>query len=113
MRAPVHLVRHGQSEWNVLRLTQGQTPHPALTELGRKQAAMAAETLALDLAGRPLRLLTSDLVRAVETARIIGDRLGVEPVPDERLREQHLGSLQGQVLRGVLGARRVARLVRP
>lgn len=94
MRAPVYLVRHGQSQWNVLRLTQGQTTHPPLTALGREQAASAAEILASELVGR-VRLLTSDLIRAVETARIIGDRLGVEPVSDTRLREQHLGSLEG------------------
>lgn len=96
MRSPVYLVRHGQSEWNVLRLTQGQTMHPPLTETGRLQAAAAADSLALELAGRPVRLLTSDLTRAVETARIIGERLGVEPALDARLREQHLGSLEGR-----------------
>lgn len=96
MRQPVYLVRHGQSEWNVLRLTQGQTPHPALTALGREQAAEAAETVAADLAGRRARLVTSDLVRAVETARIIGARLGLEPELDARLREQHLGGLEGR-----------------
>lgn len=95
MRVPVYLVRHGQSEWNVLRLTQGQTSHPPLTTLGREQAVAAAEAVALDLAGRPARLLTSDLVRAVETADIIGARLGLEPVLDARLREQDLGSLEG------------------
>ena len=96
MRQPVYLIRHGQSEWNVLRLTQGQTTHPTLTALGRDQAAAAAEAVAVDLAGRPARLLTSDLVRAVETARIIGDRLGLTPEPDARLREQHLGHLEGR-----------------
>lgn len=96
MRAPVYLVRHGQSEWNVLRLTQGQTSHPPLTALGREQAAAAAEIVAADLGVRPARLLASDLVRAVETARIIGDRLGVEPELDARLREQHLGDLEGK-----------------
>lgn len=99
MRAPVYLVRHGQSEWNVLRLTQGQTPHPPLTTLGREQAASAAEIVVRDLGDRPARLLTSDLARAVETARIIGARLGArlgaDPVLDARLREQHLGSLEG------------------
>jgi len=94
VRAPVYLVRHGQSEWNVLRVTQGQTTHPPLTVLGREQAA--AEGVAADLAGRPARLLTSDLLRAVETARIVGDRLGVEHSLDARLREQHLGDLEGQ-----------------
>lgn len=95
VQQPVYLVRHGQSEWNVLRLTQGQTTHPPLTALGREQAAAAAEDLADELTGG-VRLLTSDLVRAVETARIIGDRLGVDPVLDARLREQHLGSLEGR-----------------
>jgi probable phosphoglycerate mutase len=97
MRQPVYLVRHGQSEWNVLRLTQGQTTSPRLTALGRDQAAAAAETVARDLGPElPGRLITSDLVRAVETARIIGDRLGVDPEPDPRLREQHLGDLEGR-----------------
>ncbi|WP_165807153.1 histidine phosphatase family protein [Nocardioides currus] len=95
MRAPVYLVRHGQSEWNVLRLTQGQTDHPRLTDLGRAQAEAAASVLAADLADGEARLVTSDLLRALETARTIGDRLGVEPVLDFRLREQHLGSLEG------------------
>lgn len=95
MRAPVHLVRHGQSEWNVLRLTQGQTAHPRLTDLGREQAATAADDLVAALGQGPVRLISSDLVRAAETARIIGSRLGVEPELDARLREQHLGSLQG------------------
>ena len=35
MTYPVYLVRHGQSEWNVLRLSQGQTSHPRLMSIGR------------------------------------------------------------------------------
>lgn len=99
MRAPVYLVRHGQSEWNVRRLTQGQTAHPALTELGREQAAAAAEAIVADLARAGLvaaRLVTSDLVRAVETSVIVGERIGLVPEPDARLREQHLGALEGR-----------------
>ena len=52
MTHPVYLVRHGQSEWNVLRLTQGQTSHPRLTSLGREQAERAASLIGKDLAGR-------------------------------------------------------------
>ena len=97
MKQPVYLVRHGQSEWNVLRLTQGQTHAPRLTALGRLQAGCAAELVAADLpAGRQPRLLSSDLLRAFETAAVVGFRLGVRPVADVRLREQHLGSLQGR-----------------
>lgn len=94
---PVYLVRHGESEWNVLRVTQGQIGHPRLTARGREQAAAAATLIAADLAGRPVdRIVTSDLVRAVETAQILAHRFGTAPVCDARLREQHLGRLEGR-----------------
>lgn len=99
MHPSVYLVRHGESEWNVRRLTQGQTKHPRLTAIGRRQAAGAAEAIAADLArlGLPApRLVTSDLVRAVETAQIVGERIGLVPELDVRLREQHLGELEGR-----------------
>lgn len=93
---PVYLVRHGQSQWNVLRLTQGQTSHPRLTDLGREQAARAAELIAADLGGPGVRIVTSDLARATETAAIIAQRLEAPVSHDERLREQHLGELEGR-----------------
>lgn len=94
---PVYLVRHGQSEWNALRLTQGQTSHPPLTSLGREQAERAASLIGKDLAGRPVtRILTSDLVRAVETAEVAGKALRAPVASDTRLREQHLGELEGR-----------------
>ena len=39
---------------------------------------------------------TSDLARATETAAIIARRLAAPVSHDERLREQHLGDLQGR-----------------
>jgi probable phosphoglycerate mutase len=96
MPAPVYLVRHGQSEWNVLRLTQGQTAHPRLTHSGRDQAEAAAALVAADLGGRQATVITSDLARARETAAIIAKRLGAEVVEDPRLREQNLGDLEGK-----------------
>ena len=99
MSAPTYLVRHGQSEWNVQRLTQGQTSHPVLTDLGRQQAETAAALITADLKARkvdPPRIVSSDLVRARQTASIIGERIGVAVLTDPRLREQHLGSLEGK-----------------
>jgi probable phosphoglycerate mutase len=96
---PVYVVRHGQSEWNVRRLTQGQTTHPPRTELGRRQSAAAAALIAADLQDLGLaadRLVTSNLTRAAETAAVIGRRLRLPVEPDPRLREQHLGELQGR-----------------
>ena len=96
---PFYLVRHGQSEWNVLQLTQGQTMAPRLTALGRDQARAAAGLIRADLSasGRGVDLVrTSDLVRAVETAEILVAVLGGRLSTDARLREQHLGSLEGR-----------------
>ncbi|HRI97382.1 MAG TPA: histidine phosphatase family protein [Nocardioides sp.] len=93
-----YLVRHGQSEWNVLELTQGQTMAPPLTELGREQARTAAELIRADLepGARVAIVRTSDLVRARETAELLLDLLGGELILDVRLREQHLGDLEGR-----------------
>jgi probable phosphoglycerate mutase len=96
---PTYLVRHGQSEWNVQRLTQGQTAHPRLTALGSEQARRAARSIEDDLARLGLegvRIVSSDLVRAVETAEVVSARLAAPVVLDPRLREQHLGHLEGR-----------------
>lgn len=98
MSQPVYLVRHGQSEWNVARLTQGQTVHPRLTGVGRSQAGAAAGMIAKDLAAQGNsvgQIISSDLVRAVQTGDILSERLGGERSCDIRLREQDLGTLQG------------------
>ena len=98
MAAPLYLVRHGESEWNLIGLTQGQTHHPRLTPLGRRQAREAGRRMLIDLGARPaaaVRIVSSDLVRAVETAEVLASELGGEPEMDVRLREQHLGRLEG------------------
>ncbi len=99
MAGLVYLVRHGQSEWNIQRRTQGQIEHPTLTDLGRRQSADAAARIAEDLAQRGVcatRLISSDLQRAVQTAACIGDQLGLGYETDVQLREQHLGWAQGR-----------------
>ncbi|WP_106849314.1 histidine phosphatase family protein [Blastococcus sp. Marseille-P5729] len=93
----VHLVRHGQSTWNVERRLQGQTAHPPLTDRGRADAARAARQLAALVGDEPVCLVTSDLERARQSAAIIADRLGVTAVEDVALREQHLGDMQGRL----------------
>lgn len=82
------LVRHGQSEFNavysVTRVDPG-IPDPQLTDIGRAQAAEAAQSLA-DKGVR--RLIASPYTRAVQTAEIIADALDlpieIEPLVRER-----------------------------
>ena len=86
----VLLVRHGQSEWNAEGRWQGQAD-PPLTDLGRLQAREAAGAL-----GTVDAVWASDLQRAVETATVIADQLGVGPVVvDPDLRERDAGEFSG------------------
>jgi probable phosphoglycerate mutase len=87
------LVRHGQSEWNAAGLLQGQTPHVPLTELGHAQAAAAAAELA---ALRPGALLSSDLLRAMQTAEHCARAVGLAITTAPALREQSYGALEGR-----------------
>ncbi|MCW2529313.1 MAG: histidine phosphatase family protein [Pseudonocardiales bacterium] len=90
MPVVIHLIRHGESEWNASRRVQGQTMAVALTEKGRQQARSAAQRL-----GPIDELWTSDQLRASQTADIIGDHAGLIPTPRRELREQGLGTLEG------------------
>ena len=85
------MLRHGQTEWNAGSRMQGQLDTD-LTELGREQAAAAAEVLAKR---QPLVIVSSDLRRALDTATALGERSGVPVEIDTRLRETHLGDWQG------------------
>jgi probable phosphoglycerate mutase len=93
----VHLVRHGESTWNAERRLQGQTGHPPLTALGLQQAREAAVRLRELVAGDPVAVWSSDLVRARQTADEVGTALGTAVRTDPALREQALGTLEGRL----------------
>jgi probable phosphoglycerate mutase len=86
----VILIRHAQSEHHVKGLSGGWTDTP-LTELGHQQARTAANRLRSELAGVPIRLFSSDLLRTRETAQHIADAFHVTPNLDWRLREFNNG----------------------
>ncbi|WP_158168291.1 glucosyl-3-phosphoglycerate phosphatase [Mycolicibacterium smegmatis] len=85
------MLRHGQTEYNAGSRMQGQLDTD-LSDLGRDQAAAAAEVLAKR---QPLLIVSSDLRRALDTAETLGTRAGVAVAVDKRLRETHLGDWQG------------------
>jgi glucosyl-3-phosphoglycerate phosphatase len=87
----VVLLRHGRTEWNAQRRFQGQAD-PPLDDVGRAQAwAVAALVAAL----RPEVLISSDLIRAMQTATVVGELVDRAPVPEPRFRERGLGHWEG------------------
>ena len=89
------LVRHGETDWNAGGRIQGSTDIP-LNDTGRAQAREVAATLAADLAGRDVVVVSSDLSRAAETADTIADALGTavtRRLPG--LRERSYGDAEG------------------
>jgi probable phosphoglycerate mutase len=85
------LLRHGRTEWNATRRYQGQAD-PPLDEVGRAQAIEVASLIA---AMRPDLLVSSDLLRARQTAEKVASLTGLQLRLDARLRERHLGHWQG------------------
>lgn len=89
----IYLVRHGETDWNLENKIQGQTD-THLNENGRKQAQELAEKINLELCGIG-SIYTSKKVRALETARIIGEKLSITPVVQQGLEEICLGKWEG------------------
>jgi probable phosphoglycerate mutase len=88
--AQIILIRHGQTDWNVVGRYQGQAD-PPLNELGLEQAHLLAE----ELESIPLdRLISSPLKRAFQTAQVISDHLHIPLQTDPRLMEIHQGDWQ-------------------
>jgi probable phosphoglycerate mutase len=88
----LYLVRHGETDWNRAGRIQGRTDIP-LNDLGRSQAAAAAELLTR----RPVDVVySSDLSRAAETGDIIAGRLGLETQGRRaELAERNYGQAEG------------------
>jgi probable phosphoglycerate mutase len=85
------LLRHGRTAWNAERRFQGQAD-PSLDDVGIAQAYVAADLVA---ALAPDVLVSSDAARAMQTAQPIAERLGLDVLPDARLRERSLGHWEG------------------
>ncbi|MFC3768166.1 histidine phosphatase family protein [Paenibacillus sp. GCM10012303] len=87
----IGLVRHGITDWNLQWRAQGHTDIP-LNEEGRRQAERLARRL-LDESWDAV--YSSDLIRALETARKAIEGRGIEVRTDIRLREVNLGQIEG------------------
>jgi len=83
----VFLVRHGVTDWHRERKVLGHRDIP-LNEEGVAQGRAAAEALA---GVHISEVISSPLVRALQTAEIIGQRFGIEVARDPRLVDLKVG----------------------
>ncbi|MBI2099712.1 class I tRNA ligase family protein, partial [Candidatus Uhrbacteria bacterium] len=94
-----YALRHGEADHNTKGVLasgpedDGRVSH--LTEKGRRAADLAAKKLA----GKKIDVIfTSPYRRAVETARIIAERVRAEVVEDDRLREINAGEFNWKTI---------------
>ncbi|MDX2110174.1 MAG: histidine phosphatase family protein [Verrucomicrobiota bacterium] len=87
----LYVVRHGETDYNAVGRFQGHIDRP-LTAAGLAQA----DALASRFRDLPLDVIySSDLIRARATGEAVGSIKQLPVNCDERLRERHLGVLQG------------------
>lgn len=87
----LYIIRHGMTDWNSLRILQGQTDI-ALNEEGRQMAIDARK----DRPAQPFDIcFSSPLVRAKETAELFLEGTKTPIMVDERLKELGFGICEG------------------
>ncbi len=85
------LVRHGKMEHPAgMEITAGWSNMP-LSRKGRRQANLVSQAIAVMLGDHAFEFFSSDLLRASQTAEIIGQKLGSRPIVTHMLREQSNG----------------------
>ncbi|MGN1387895.1 MAG: histidine phosphatase family protein [Bacillus sp. (in: firmicutes)] len=89
----IGFVRHGITEWNERGVVQGRSNIP-LNEKGKEQALALGKRLAQEEKWDVI--ISSDLMRAQETANIISEKIGfANVITDERIREIDCGQFEG------------------
>lgn len=87
----LYAARHGQTQWNALHKVCGRTDINLTTEGYRQAEALASMASAHNIQ----IIYSSPLRRALETSRIISERIGVPYIADSRLTEQNYGLFEG------------------
>ena len=98
MKTKIILIRHGESLGNAKKMLLGHTDLD-LTELGYRQAEATAKALE----GEKIdAVYSSDLLRAMNTAKPNAALRGLEVIPDVELREIYLGDWEGRSVEDVM-----------
>src|SRR5699024_12807412 len=83
----IYLVRHGETDWNIKGIIQGQTNIP-LNKTGERQARECGE----HFKNKPIdAIVSSPLMRAKKTTQIINQTLNLPIIYEDRLKERYFG----------------------
>ena len=99
METTLFLVRHGETVDNARQIMQGQT-QGELNERGREQARQVACRLADEVVDA---VVSSDLRRAIQTAEIIAEPMGLKVTTTALLRERDWGGFTGRFIPDLRG----------
>ena len=89
----LYLIRHGETDWNIVKRLQGSTDIP-LNENGEaiaKETCRAMNDIHFDI------IYTSPLKRAYRTAELVKGERDIPLLIDERLREISFGDYEGLI----------------
>ncbi len=88
----IYVVRHGETEWNAKKITQGHTNIP-LNQAGKVQAGELAKNLQhINF----YKIFSSDLLRAKQTAKIVALERKIAVETTKLLRERRYGHFEGK-----------------
>jgi broad specificity phosphatase PhoE len=96
-------VRHGITQWNADHRWQGWADIP-LSAVGMRQVTVAAKSLAALLRAeqRVIRIVSSDLTRAYQTAEAFAEALHIADIEiDAGLRERSVGAWSGKTTKEI------------
>lgn len=89
----VYFARHGQTDWNLLRKVQGTTDIPLNAEGINQAHLLCQEIINEDI--KLSKIYTSYQCRALKTAQIVGEQLGINCEILNGLEEMNLGDFEG------------------
>lgn len=87
----IYMIRHGETDWNIVKRLQGRSDIP-LNDEGKRLARVTAKALE-DVPFT--RIYTSPLLRAKETAMIIKGERDIPLIEEERIQEISFGIYEG------------------
>lgn len=89
----LYLVRHGQTDWNKKKLIQGNLDNIPLNENGMQQAEAVAKRIKRDY--QVDAIYASGMLRAQQTAQVIGDLFDIKVNVNQNLNEVDFGKFAG------------------